>query len=80
MTEERPLKRSEILAIENVKRIADQLRSERNDALALAQLRREQLEKSKALLVEARDSLASGAPSEDLVQRIEGHLASLEEA
>jgi hypothetical protein len=41
MTEEPAPKRSTILAIENVKRIADQLRSERNDAFALAQVQRE---------------------------------------
>jgi len=38
MDEEAPRqKRSEVLAIENVRRIAEQLRAERNDALALAQ-------------------------------------------
>lgn len=57
MSEERPQKRSIALAVENVKRIADQLRSERNDALALAQVQKERGDKLAALLAEARDAL-----------------------
>lgn len=45
----RPMKRSEILAVENAKRIANQLRAERNDAVALAQERREQAQSAIAL-------------------------------
>jgi hypothetical protein len=46
------LKRSESLAIENVRRIAEQLRSERNDAIALGQVLREDLETALTLLRE----------------------------
>ncbi len=52
-----PLKRSQILAIENAKRIAQQLRVERNDAIALAQVRREQAERAVKL---CRRALAGG--------------------
>lgn len=55
------MKKSEQLAIENAQRIAHQLRSERNDALALAQVRREQLEKAKKLLIEAQGQLRGSA-------------------
>ena len=54
-----PLKRSQILAIENVKRIADQLRSERNDAWASAQIERERADRFAALLREGRAMLAA---------------------
>jgi hypothetical protein len=46
------LKRTESLAIENVRRIAEQLRSERNDAIALGQVLREDLETALILLRE----------------------------
>lgn len=46
------MKRSESLAIENVRRIAEQLRSERNDAIALGQVLREDLETALILLRE----------------------------
>lgn len=55
--EQRPLRRSEALAVENAKRIAAQLREERNDAVALAQVRREQAESAIAL---CRRLLAGG--------------------
>lgn len=57
MTEEPPLKRSTILAIENVKRIADQLRSERNDAFALAQVQRERGDRLTRVLEETAAEL-----------------------
>jgi hypothetical protein len=60
--EERPLKKSEILAIENIKRIADQIRSERNDALALAQELREKLEVAVAGLAELKTLIGPTAP------------------
>ena len=44
------MKKSEHLAVENVRRITEQLRTERNDALGLAQVRREQLETAKSIL------------------------------
>lgn len=47
------MKKSEILAIENVKRINEVLRTERNDALALAQERREDANRLRVLLDEA---------------------------
>lgn len=59
MSEERPQKRSIALAVENVKRIADQLRGERNDALALAQVQKERGDRFAALLAEARDAVQS---------------------
>jgi hypothetical protein len=57
MTEEPPLKRSTILAVENVKRIADQLRSERNDAFALAQVQRERGDRLTLVFEETADEL-----------------------
>ncbi len=66
MTEEPPLKRSTILAIENVKRIADQLRSERNDAFALAQVQRERGDRLTRVLeetaAELRGMIAAQSP------------------
>lgn len=61
MTDEKPRKRSEELAIENVKRIADVLRSERNDAIALAQIKREEADTYKALLKRAVGVLRQAA-------------------
>lgn len=55
----RPVKRSETLAVENAKRIAAQLRAERNDAIALAQERREQAE---AAITLCRRLLADADP------------------
>ena len=46
------MKRSESLAIENIRRIAEQLREERNNAIALGQVMREDLEEALALLKE----------------------------
>ena len=72
---ERRVKKSEILAIENVKRIADQLRTERNDALALAQVVRERLERARVLLAEANEALAASSGNEALMSRISSLLA-----
>ena len=74
--ETKPLKRSEILAIENVRRIAEQLRGERNDAVALAQVRREQLDRATTLLKDV-SKLRAGLPA-DLAERIAGFLADPE--
>lgn len=52
------VKKSEILAIENVKRIADVLRVERNDAIAWTQELNEELEIAVALLHRASAALA----------------------
>lgn len=68
-----PLKRSQILAIENAKRIAQQLRAERNDAVALAQIRREQAERAVAL---CRRALA-GEDRQSLLSEIEALAAEL---
>jgi hypothetical protein len=74
--ESKPLKRSEVLAIENVRRIAEKLRTERNDAVALAQVRREQLGQALELL---RDLLPHrSAVPRDLVERIDAFLADPE--
>jgi hypothetical protein len=64
--EERPLKKSEVLAIENIKRIADQIRTERNDALALAQEMREKVEVAIAGLTELKALSPSGPASEKI--------------
>ena len=72
-------KRAESLAVENVKRIADVLRSERNDAIALAQVRREELEQHKKLLMEARHLLeaAQATVPEDLGGKIRAFIIAL---
>ena len=57
-----PLKRSQILAIENVKRIADQLRSERNNAWAAAQTERERGDQLAKLLLEGKELVESKKP------------------
>lgn len=46
------MKKTESLAIENIRRIAEQLREERNNAIAVGQVVREDLEASLALLKE----------------------------
>lgn len=74
--EERPLKKSEVLAIENIKRIADQIRSERNDALALAQEMREKLETAVAGLTELKALIGPAAPGA-AVEKIDSLLAKL---
>jgi hypothetical protein len=60
-------KKSEVLAIENIRRIAEQLRAERNDALALAQAKTVALATAVALLAEVRASL----PKSELADRID---------
>ena len=63
MTEKTTKKRSEDLAVENVKRIADLLRTERNDAIALAQVKREETERFRKLVDEARGLLTEASNS-----------------
>ena len=46
------MKKTESLAIENIRRIAEQLREERNNAIAVGQVMREDLEAALALLRE----------------------------
>jgi hypothetical protein len=75
--EERPLKKSEVLAIENIKRIADQIRSERNDALALAQELREKLEATATGLTDLRGLVEKAAPGTPALAKIDALLASL---
>jgi len=73
MDEEAPRqKRSEVLAIENVRRIAEQLRAERNDALALAQDKAVALAAAIALLVEVRALPLAN----DLAERIDAFTAA----
>lgn len=70
MDEEAPKtrqKRSEVLAIDNIRRIAEQLRAERNDALALAQAKTVALATAVALLTEIR----SGLPEGEIADRID---------
>jgi hypothetical protein len=72
-----PLKKSQILAIENVKRIADQLRSERNEAWASAQIEHERADRLAALLRESRALLVDPENREknaELVKRIDAAL------
>jgi predicted Zn-dependent protease with MMP-like domain len=64
------VKKSDILAIENIKRIADQLRAERNDAVAHIQTQQAKLESLAALCVEAANRLASDPSAADLVRRL----------
>lgn len=66
------MKRSETLAIENVRRIAEQLRSERNDAVALGQVLREDLESALTLLRELK--AANVALSDAQAARLRGIL------
>ena len=62
MDDKKPLKRSEQLAVENVRRIAEQLRSERNDALALAQTKNEEAERARRRTLEAAALLKEARP------------------
>ena len=75
--QERPLKKSEVLAIENIKRIADQIRSERNDALALAQEMRERIETAVAGLGEIKSLLGQAAPVDSVGEKIDSLLSQL---
>lgn len=78
--EERPLKKSEVLAIENIKRIADQIRTERNDALALAQEKREQVEAAIVGLGDIKAQLSQierNANSEAITAKVEALLSRL---
>jgi hypothetical protein len=75
--EERPLKKSEVLAIENIKRIADQIRSERNDAFALAQELREKIEAAATGLTALRRLVEQAAPATSVITEIDALLARL---
>ena len=75
--QERPLKKSEVLAIENIKRIADRIRSERNDALALAQEMRERIETAVAGLGEIKSLLGQAAPADSVGEKIDSLLSQL---
>jgi hypothetical protein len=75
--QERPLKKSEVLAIENIKRIADQIRSERNDALALAQEMREKVETAVNGLSEIKSLLGQATPTDAVGQKIDSLLSQL---
>lgn len=72
----KPMKRSEMLAVENVRRITEQMRSERNDAIALAQVRREQLGSAVTLLKQIVGHRAA-LPAE-LAGQVDTFLANLE--
>lgn len=81
MAEEKTRKRSEELAVENVKRIADVLRTERNDAIALAQVRREEVVRYRSLLKDARrlleEAQGTAALSIDLGNRMRAYILAL---
>ena len=70
MSVSKSVKKSESLAVENVKRIADQLRTERNDAVARIQIQQARLESLSALCVEAANRLAADPSATDLVRRL----------
>jgi len=74
----RPRKRSETLALDNMRNIVNQARAERNDAVALAQDRRMLLDDAAALLVEARGRLRDADAA--LAARISGFLTTLDNA
>jgi len=59
MTSEKPRKRAESLAVENIKRIADTLRTERNEALALAQIKRQEADAFRKHLEGAKEVIQS---------------------
>ena len=67
------MKRSESLAIENIRRIAEQLRSERNNATALGQVMREDLEEALTLLrqISAMEGPLSDADKERIRSLLE---------
>ena len=80
MTSEKPRKRAESLAVENIKRIADTLRTERNEALALAQIKRQEADtfrKQLRLGGEILKSATSKLDGEDLANA-EAWLADIE--
>lgn len=80
MTDTPTKKRSEELAIENVKRIADLLRTERNDAIALAQVRREEANRYRNLVLEAGrllEAVQGVALPDSLAARIGTFIASI---
>ena len=55
------MKKSDSLAVANAERIAAQLRAERNEAVALAQVKRELLDRALAVLGEIRHELPNEA-------------------
>lgn len=73
----RPRKRSESLALDNMRNIVNQARAERNDAVALAQDRRMLLDDAAVLLAEVRDQLGGDTA---LSTRIKNFLAVLDGA
>jgi len=62
MSDGKPRKRAESLAVENVKRIADVLRTERNDALAMAQMKRQEADQLRGHLIKAQSIISAAAP------------------
>jgi phage-related baseplate assembly protein len=74
----RPRKRSESLALDNMRNIVNQARAERNDAVALAQDRRMLLDQAAALLKRSRDLAKAADPS--LASEIGGFLGALHNA
>jgi hypothetical protein len=79
MPEQGTRKRAEEQAVENVRRITELLREERNNALAMAQIRREELVKANASLKEAADLLksAAGSAPAETAGKIHAFLAKL---
>jgi gamma-glutamyl:cysteine ligase YbdK (ATP-grasp superfamily) len=76
MSEQGTRKRAEELAVENVRRITEVLREERNNALAIAQTRREEAEKLKKQVAEAAGLLKAAAATApgDVAARIKDFL------
>lgn len=67
--------KSEDLAASNLRRLLEQLRTERNEALALIQIRGAALNQARSLLREIRESPGLRLDA-DLVARIDTSLAS----
>lgn len=62
MSDGKPRKRAESLAVENVKRIANVLRTERNDALAMAQMKRQEADQLRSQLKKAQSIISAAVP------------------
>ncbi len=59
------MKKSDSLAVANAERIATQLRQERNDALAMAQVKRELLDRAVSILLQVQQHLPEDAVLEN---------------
>ena len=81
MSDGKPRKRAESLAVENVKRIADVLRTERNDALAMAQMKRQEADQLRGHLIKAQSIISAAAPllSDEAAEAAKSFLEDVED-